>query len=362
MVLGARNPMGSNMTQLTQEFLHRFILFGNCEQRRKRGETDKAWHFDANSADSVQNHVDGPLTRELIKERLFSFTIDEQPIFIFDRDTGTFKTVEGRKAMVTSDTKETVGVFKSGYKGHDFEMALLDKLDHLVGDGVGYSTAGFTKANRAVAFVQLELPENFDTKEGIKFRPNLGAATSFDGSLATIYKRGFTVWQCDNTVAAGLSEDGQSFKVKHSKYSGFKLDSARQALDLIEVTAEQVTKEISKLAEWQVSDKQFADFLAKLSPVPELKEGDNTRGRTLAISKAEAIRDLYETDDRAAPWRGTALGVLQATNTYNQHEAPQRGGIDRDVRRFDNFFSGKTEANDKEVLDLLAKICEREYA
>jgi phage/plasmid-like protein (TIGR03299 family) len=350
------------MTAMNMNNLRKFILFGNCEKKRNEGKLDKAWHFDPNDPNSVANHIEGPLTRELIKERLFNFTIDEEQIFRFNRADGTFQVIEGRKAMVTSDTHETVGIFKAGYKGHDFEMALLDKLDHLCGNGVGYSTAGFTKDNRAVAFVQLELPDNFSTKEGVTFRPNIGAATSFDGSLATIYKRGFTVWQCDNTLAAGLAESGQQYKVKHSKYSGFKLDNAREALDLIEVTASQVSNEISKLAEWQVSDKQFNDFLAKLSPIPELKEGDNTRGRTLAISKAESIASLYNTDERAAPWHGTALGVLQATNTYNQHEAPQRGGVDRDVRRFDNFFSGKTEATDNNVLALLAQVCEREFA
>jgi phage/plasmid-like protein (TIGR03299 family) len=343
------------MTQETMAFLHRNIMFGNCDKRKR-----KAWHYDANSADSVANHVDGPLTRQMIIDRLWNFTVDEQPIYFFDRDSGTFRVIEGRKALVTSDTLETLGVFKDGYKAHA-HSTLLDKLDHLVGEGVGYGTAGNLK-NRGVAFVQLELPENFDTKEGVKFRPNLGAATSFDGSLATTFKRGFTVWECDNTLSIGLTEDGQSYKVKHSKYSLFKLDNARAALDLIEVTAKQVTEEITKLCQWEVTDKQFNDFLAKLTPVPELKEGDNTRGRTLAISKAETIRSLYDSDERAAPWRGTAYGVLQATNTYNQHEAPQRGQADRDVRRFENFFSGKTEAADNDVLAMLAKVCEREYA
>jgi phage/plasmid-like protein (TIGR03299 family) len=342
------------MTQENMSELRRNILKGYAEK-------SKAWHYDANDANSVANHVVGPLSRELIIERLFNFTVSEQPIYFLDRETGTFRMIDGRKAMVTSDTLETLGVFKDGYKGHDYTVSLLDALDHLVGEGVGRSTAGLLK-NRAVAFVQLELPDNFNTKEGVKFRPNLGAATSFDGSLATTYKRGFTVWVCDNTLAMGLGEDGQQFKVKHSKYSNLKLETARQALDLLEITANQVQAEITKLCEWQVTDKQFNDFLAKLAPIPELKEGENTRGRTMAISKAETIRGLYDTDERAATWRGSAFGVLQATNTYQQHEANIRGGVERDVRRFENFFSGKTEQTDNEVMALLAKVCEREYA
>lgn len=344
------------MTQETMSDLRKNILFGMCAERNR-----KAWHYDPNDADSVANHIDGPLTRELIEDRLFNFTIDEQPIYFLDQESGVFQLIEGRKAMVTSDTQETLGVFKAGYQGHDYRRTLLDTLDHLVGEGVGYGTAGLLK-NRAQAFVQLELPENFDTNNGVRFRPNLGAVTSFDGSLATTIKRGYTVWQCDNTLAWGLREDGEQYKVKHSKYSKFKLANAREALDLIAISAQEIEVEINNLCAWEVTDKQFSDFLAQLSPIPEIKEGENTRGRTLAISKAEVVRELYETDHRAAPWRGTAFGVQQAVSTYNQHESQIRGTSDRDVRRFENFFSGKTEALDNNVLDMLAQVCEREYA
>lgn len=34
---------------------------------------------------------------------------------------------------------------------------------------------------------------------------------------------------------------------------------------------------------------------------------------------------LWYYNVRVAPWRGTAYGVLQAANTYNQHEATVRG-------------------------------------
>jgi phage/plasmid-like protein (TIGR03299 family) len=343
------------MSQETIEHLNRNILVGYAA---KRG---KAWHYKASAQGDEPNHYDGPIPIEDIKRRLFNFTVNEQPIFFFDKNSGTFRTIEGRKAMVTSDTLETLGVFKDGYHGHDYNVWLVDTLAKLVGEGVGFGSAGLLK-NRGVAFVQLELPDNFNTKEGVAFRPNLGAATSFDGSLASIYKRSFTVWVCDNTLSAGLSEEGQQYKVKHSKYSGMKLTEARQALELIEITARQAEKEIEELCQWQVTDKQFNDFLAKLTPIPELKEGDNTRGRTLAISKAETIRNLYDTDERASPWRGTAFGVLQATNTYNHHEAAIRGGIERSVRNLENVVSGKFEKLDNDALAMLAEICEREYA
>lgn len=344
------------MTMETMQELRANILMGKGA---------RAWHYSANDANSVANHIDGPLTRELIEARLFNFNWIERPVYIMGDDGRFIQLESGRKAIVADDKlaegiAEDAGVFMPGYTGHPFK-GLLDATEALLGNDLGWDTAGLLK-KRAVGFVQIALPDNFDTPEGLKYRPFLGFATSFDGSLSSTGKRGFTVWQCDNTLSAGLGEAGGSYKVKHSKYSAFKLDSAIAALDLIAETVEKVNETVAELASWQVTDLQFEQFLAKLVPVPELDPDKSSRGRTLAISKSERIRDIYRTDERACEWHGTALGVLQATNTYNQHEAPQRGNVDRDVRRFENYYSNKTGAADNATLDILAQVCEREYA
>ncbi len=49
------------------------------------------------------------------------------------------------------------------------------------------------------------------------------------------------------------------------------------------------------------------------------------RSRTFAIKQRDAMLKIWYYNVRVAPWRGTAYGVLQAANTYNQHEAAVRG-------------------------------------
>jgi len=79
------------------------------------------------------------------------------------------------------------------------------------------------------------------------------------------------------------------------------------------------------------------------------------RGRTLARTKADTLRGLYATDPRVAPWAGTALGVLQAVNTYRQHLAPVRN-MSRPERNALNAVQGTTGKADREAIDQLRRV------
>ena len=56
----------------------------------------------------------------------------------------------------------------------------------ILDDNLSISSAGLLR-NR-VAWVEVSVPDNITTPEGVVFRPNPLATTSFDGSLATSYK------------------------------------------------------------------------------------------------------------------------------------------------------------------------------
>jgi phage/plasmid-like protein (TIGR03299 family) len=341
------------MSQESSKWLNTMTLIGFTD---KRGN---AWHYREDMQGDEPNHYQGAIPEADVLRRLFNFDVLDTPVFV--RANGEFHMVKGRKAMMTNDTNEVLGVFKEGYQGHSYQEWLVKNVSSLLNGRLGIASAGLLK-NRAVAWVQVEAPETVNTKEGVAFRPFLLATTSYDGSLASTYKNGAQMVVCDNTLAAALGERAKTYRIKHTKNSGFQIVSAQEAFGLISETAEHFEAEVSRLCQWEVTARQFDEFLAKLAPVPELKEGDNTRGRTLAISKAETIKNLYETDERASPWRGTAFGVLQATNTYAHHEASIRGGVHRGIRNMENVVSGKFEAYDNDVMSLLAKVCEREYA
>jgi phage/plasmid-like protein (TIGR03299 family) len=261
--------------------------------------------------------------------------------------------------MITDDTRDVMGVFKGGYLGHQYPEWLLDGPANLISTSkgeLGIGSAGLLK-NRAVAWVSIEVPDSITTPEGIEFRPNLLACTSFDGSMATTYKRVVTAVVCDNTLSAGLSEGGQVFRIKHSSGSGLKLAEAREALAIIYTVADEFAAEVAKLAAWKVETREFDLLLDAMVPVPEIPAGKTTtRGYTLATTKQDELRQLYNHDNRVTPWKGTALGVLQAFNTYEHHVANRRGSAHRAQVNMLRAVDGTTAAADSLVLATLAGI------
>jgi len=158
-------------------------------------------------------------------------------------------------------------------------------------------------------------------------RPNLLATTSFDGSIATTYKRTVTDTVCDNTRELALSERGQEFKVKHSRNSHAQLAPARQALALVHSLGDEFAAEVAQLCATTVTPAQWQRFLDSQVPqVDATRQALTGRALTLADTKRDSLTTLYASGPRVAPWGGTAHGVLQAVSTYDQHQATIRGG------------------------------------
>jgi phage/plasmid-like protein (TIGR03299 family) len=199
--------------------------------------------------------------------------------------------------------------------------------------------------------VSVEVPDNITTSEGVEFRPHLFGATSFDGSLATTFKRAVTNIVCDNTMAAGLAEAGQQIKIKHSKYSKLRLAEARDALNIVYEIADDFAAQVSRLCRTEISDREWNAFLDAHAPLPT----ETGRARTLAEHKRDTLTRLWNNDTRVTPWRGTVWGVVQAVNTYTHHEQTVRGAV-RAERNMLRAITGGVDELDQATLHTLATV------
>lgn len=348
------------MTRESSQWLNQNVLVGYTD---KRGH---AWHYKASDQGEESNHYAGAIPVADILRRLFNWQAIELPVSVqvpaslidatgIDGAGNGYRNIVlgDRKAIARSDTNAVMGLFKTGYQPHQYREWLLENVATILGDELAPSSAGLLKGG-AVAWVEISVPDNILTPEGVEFRPNLLACTSFDGSLSTTYKRTVQLTVCDNTMSAALSEDGQEVKVRHSKYSTARLESARDALAIVHDTAEAFTEEIARLCAQEVTALEWERVLGALIPT------DNTvtssRANTIAANKREEIVSLYEHDRRVSPWKGTAFGVLQAFNTYNHHVMATRGDTIRAERNMLNAINGTTETADKLVIDTLGKV------
>lgn len=332
------------MSRETMEWLNRFCLVGYTDQR------GKAWHYRASEQGVEPNHYPGAIPVEDVLRRLFNFRLEESPVFTL-RPDGSYYEVPNRKAIVANDDQSVLGIFsKDGYKAHQYDEWLLSNVSTLLDDTLQIGGAGLLR-NRQVAYVQVTVPETIKTPEGVEFRPNLLAATSSDGTVATTYLRNVGVVVCDNTLHAGLSESGQKIKVRHSANSLIRIGDVREALAIVFETADEFTREVAELCNTTVTDAQWAAFLDEIAPLPE-EEG---KGKTMAQNKRNDLAQLWNHDERVHPWQNTAYGVVAAMNTYGAHLSIVRK-VHRAERNLLNDITGRTEAQDVATVKALSKV------
>lgn len=338
------------MSKESLEWLNRNTLIGFTD---KRGT---AWHYRADLQAEEPNHYPGPIPVEDVTRRLFDWDAVSTPLYVTDPALGQLVEVPDRQAIVRSDNGHVMGIFTEGYEPHPYEEWLINTIATVLDDELSIGSAGLLK-NGAVAWVSVEVPETITTPEGVEFRPHLFGATSFDGSLATTFKRAVTNIVCDNTMAASLAEAGQQIKIRHSRYSRLRIHEAREALNIIYDLADDFAAEVAGLCRTPVSDAEWSAFLDAHAPLPE-EEG---RKHTMAEHKRETLMRLWNHDTRVAPWRNTAWGVIQAVNTYTHHEQTVRGAgrVERNMLR---AVTGGVDELDQATLHTLASACDRPVA
>jgi phage/plasmid-like protein (TIGR03299 family) len=320
------------------------------------GFTDKrghAWHYRAEEQGEESNHYNGAIPLADVERRLFNWKAVAGPVetTILNEYGVQRITDPERQVIVRPDLGTVLGVFKAGYKIHDYNEWLVQHVATILDDDLSIGSAGLLKGG-AVAWVSVEVPDTITTPEGVDFRPNLVAVTSLDGSLATTYKRTVTVTVCDNTLALALAEKGQQVKIKHSSKSLGRVTEVREALQIVHTISDDFSAQVKRLCEVTVTDQQWKAFLEAHVPV---EQDASKRSVTLADSKRESLTSLWKNDNRVSPWKNTAFGVLQADNTYRHHIQTVRGG-ERVERNNLQTIDGTVDKQDREVLDTLRKV------
>lgn len=322
------------MSRETSEWLNQNVLVGYTDQR------GSAWHYRRSAQGAEPNHYPGPVPVEDVKRRLFGWEPVSVPMGgdlrdLLGSDKPAWKTYEDHQLIVRSDTLDLLGKFKDGFTIHHYDVWLLEKVANLLDADLHIGSAGLLK-NGAVAWVSIEMADTVSTTAGVHFRPYLLAATSVDGSLSSTYKPVVQVVVCDNTMDIALRERGAAVKIKHSKHSTFKVAEVRDVLGIVHETAEEFSAEVERLTRVAVPERAWSAFLDAYTPIPAQKG----RSRTIAENTRDELTRLWNHDHRVSPWRNTAFGVHQATNTYLHHYATVRN-VGRAERNMTNVLSTK---------------------
>lgn len=360
------------MSQETIEWLHDNVLAGFSKKHGPAWWASRG--LEATDSFGEPNHYPGAIPLDDVLRRLPAFANEAisapmqvtypNPYYTDGSDDPEFLTItDSRQVILRPDNGEIFGVFKEGYRMHQYKEWLIDYTSQLLDTSVsdlGIANVVVLKKG-AVAVVQFEVPENVTHEgSGVEYRTTLYAATSLNGMLATTHGRCWQNMVCDNTMGVGIgesAENGTLVKTKHSLYSKQKLDAMRAKLE-IEFIVDAVDEELTRLTETKVSGKHFLEFLKVIRTDakgndPLAPDAEDSRAKTIAEAKQDVLLNLWLNDNRVAPWQGTAFGVLQMTNTYSQQLAPTNEGTIRLERNMFDLASGKTDKADQNTIKQL---------
>lgn len=363
------------MSQETTEWLNNNVLLGFTEDRDKWASNmyahgGRAWW----QADDYNGGFPGAVPVEEIVKRLFNWQAISASVFArvpcddlsqvdgLDADGNGYRVVPlpEHQAILRSDTDHCFKVFSDGYDKHQYEEWLLQRVDDIIGDELQCDSAMLLQSG-GVAAVSVSLPESLSTSVDFAIRPRILAYTSLNGRFTSTYQRSIDAPVCDNSLDFEIGRADEKLKIKHTRYSNLKVAGAREALGLIYRAGEEDVAFFEALAKWEVSNAQFADVVDALDPMPEptIENGKVTNGATITRceSRRGEVTTMYLRDPRVAPWQGSALGTVQAFNTWHQQE---RGNVQKNSTHFERrmvgTLTGEVAKYDDSVLDAVATV------
>lgn len=233
----------------------------------------------------------------------------------FKNNSGNMTVAKGAKAVVRTDTEDYFGTVGGRYQPFQNRQA-FSFADELVHSGGQFESAWSMKGGKVVGLT-MAFPDHIEVA-GDEFNSYIMMKTAHDGSSSIQIAVGSRRMSCLNEFNTNLKEATRRFRVTHSGSTEIKMQDAREALGIRLAYQDELGRELEILAETQMTDvrqrRVLANSLEALN-LPEKQVGD----------QVDAIMsNLVNTPTLDDGQKGTAYGLLNATNEYYQHVRPYR--------------------------------------
>jgi phage/plasmid-like protein (TIGR03299 family) len=138
---------------------------------------------------------------------------------------------------------------------------------------------------------------------------------------------------CANTLgfAQGQAAANKTLlKIRHTSNAASKINGHLEEIAEFKMGLTRHVEELEFLTTKQFdSSAQIDKFLNAMFPVPVVKDDDSRRGVTIAKTKQESVKAIFESDqDLAGGVAHSAYGALQALTNWVDNKSPTRGGDD----------------------------------
>ena len=303
----------------------------------------------------VSTDVKDVTVREAVEKAGLDWSVALEPVFHKVEETGItrFKEVDGRLAVVRSDTKTAIGVVGSRYTPFQ-NRQVAEFLESVVDEGGIVETAGSLHGGRKVWFL-VKTPADILIGGQDRYTPYILAANGHDGGLALHISMVTVRVVCTNTLAMALNSNPREWSVKHTESINGRVTQAREALDLSFKYSEEFTAAMNAFAAHPMSDGAMVDFSERLIPMGDPNKTSEEQRENVAKARL-ALLATY----KASPTvdRGTAYGALNAATEWYDHlrnaDKPAYGTKKSKESRLEAIFFGAGQTFKDRAVALLS--------
>lgn len=177
--------------------------------------------------------------------------------------TNDFRKINGYKANVRETDQQLLGIVSDRYQVVQNKDA-FSFVDSLLGEGVKFETAGSLKQGRSV-WMLAKLPQTYQFGDD-EISPYLVFSNTHDGSTAIKIAMTPIRVVCSNTLNLALNTSKRTWSTIHTGNMEEKLEEAHKTLFMAHQYMTKLEREMDKLMNIKLSDKEVFDYIDLLIP------------------------------------------------------------------------------------------------
>jgi|APGre2960657373_1045057.scaffolds.fasta_scaffold03619_3 phage/plasmid-like protein (TIGR03299 family) len=255
---------------------------------------DRGWHGLGQQMDSI--------SMTDLKEQ-FPFSYEKVPMFTSDGVE-----VEGFKAVITTDDKQSNGVV-----GETYEIINLDEMfglanDLVVAHGTGRVVSAGSLHNREDFFVDLGIDREYRNGDDVN-KPYIGISNNFSGMRNFVAGAHTERMVCANTLNLMLREvkgSPRAIKIRHTKGAWNRLAEAKRILGITLAAFDKADEEMHRMIGKTMNDAEIASYYDSIMPLTDTPTRRADENEEQYEARVETVERANRKASRIrAEWRMT---------------------------------------------------------
>jgi len=248
------------------------------------------------------------------------YQVNKQPVYsVVDGET---QEVPGVCCMVRGDTNEIMaGVSISDTYSVLQASHWADVGERITGKLNAEFVKGGTLKGGRVVYLQAKLPDSIRVKgTDDVIDKMLTFVNSYDGSSAFMILPSTLRIFCANQMNA-LRRDTRNggVSIRHTRNADARLADADKSLLEVMNAYREYEEKVNWLTEQKFTDEMMTKALQKVFNIKAKAGGTEADISTVTVRKMTKIRDLFESGQGIAPWKGSGWAAANAFSEWSDH-------------------------------------------